>query len=322
MAETANIAKIAQIVSDEIFSVFGWKRRPHKDQNWECVVPSHRKATHPSDVVFSYDSPLENGRVYLTVDVKSYQRSVITKNKVEEALLSLSMSAECANQSEEWQDLYVDPTTNARVHGMLFVFNHDGNYDKDFTKLLSTIKQTALRIKAAYRLYVFGPKDIHYLQNIANDIVKKRGRKEIPDSEFCKFYHPDLVRARVSSNTLEAATAEMLQSPWLVLKYDARATNGKYGYLVYYRGEASSVDELKFLIDYLFRFQLVADMAQIEIRAPFADSRATALFETAKEQYAKEYFEFQEFQTRLNQISFSNIATIENCFSTIELGMD
>ena len=139
MAETANIAKIAQIVSDEIFSVFGWKRRPHKDQNWECVVPSHRKATHPSDVVFSYDSPLENGRVYLTVDVKSYQRSVITKNKVEEALLSLSMSAECANQSEEWQDLYVDPTTNARVHGMLFVFNHDGNYDKDFTKLLSTI---------------------------------------------------------------------------------------------------------------------------------------------------------------------------------------
>lgn len=157
---------------------------------------------------------------------------------------------------------------------------------------------------------------------MANDIVKKRGRKEIPDDDACKFYHPDLVRARVTSNTLDAATAEMLLSPWLVLKYDARSSSGNYGYLVYYRGDASTVDELKFLIDYLFRFQLVADMVKIEIRSPFADSRATALFQTAKEQYAKEYFEFQEFQDRLDQISFSAIQSVENCFSTIELGMD
>lgn len=322
MAETAKIAKIAEIISQEIFSVFGWKQRPHRDQNWACVVKAHKKATHPSDVVFSYDSPLEAGRVYLTVDLKSYAKDTINKDKIEAALLSLSLSTHCANQSEEFQELYLNEETNPRVHGMLFVFNHDGAYDKDFIKLLSSIKQSSLRIKAGYRLFVFGPKEIHYLQAVANDIVKKRGRKEIPDGEACKFYHPDLVRARVTSNTLEAATAEMLLSPWLVMKYDSRVVGGKHGYLVYYRGEASSSDELKFLIDYLFRFQLVADMAEIEIRAPFADARSTAYFETAKEQYAKEYFEFEEFQTRLAQIKFSSIQTVENNFSTIELGMD
>lgn len=323
MAETATIAKMADLVSKEIFTVFGWQRRPHKDQNWKCVVKSHKKKTHPSDVVFSYDSPLESGRVYLTTDLKSYAAKTLTKDKLQEALVSLSMSTECANQCEEWQNLYADPESNFRVNGLLFVYNHDGEFDREFTTVLSLVKQTSLRIKAAYRLYVFGPPEIAYLYTIANDILKKRGQRELPEAEHCKFYHPDLIRHRVTSNTLEAATAEMLLSPWQVLRYEpTAATSNVGGYIVYYRDPAKSADELKFLLDYLFRFQLVAESVRIEIRAPFADSKASAFFETAKEQYAKEYFGFPEFKKRLDQITFSSITTVHSKFSTEELGMD
>ena len=92
--------------------------------------------------------------------------------------------------------------------------------------------------------------------------------------------------------------------------------------MVYYREPAASVDELKFFIDYLFRFQLVAEAVRIEIRAPFAHMNATAFFATAKEQYAKEYFEFPEFKKRLEQITFNAITMVQTQFSTVELGMD
>lgn len=322
MAETSNIAKMASLVSKEIFSVFGWKERPHKDQNWRCVVKKHRKTTHPSDVVFSYESPLEPGRVYVNTDLKSYAKSSIQKDKIEQALISLSMSAECANQSEEWQALYADPDSNFRTHSLLFVYNHDGAYDDGFAQLANSVKASLMKVKAAYRCYLVGPQEIRYLQTIASDIMKKRGRGELPGVDACCFYHPDLVRARVRSNTLEAATLEMLTAPWLVLKYSNPDGASKEGCVVYYRESGESVDEFKFLIDYLFRYQLVEDDSSIEIRTPFADRKASALFETAKEQYAKDYFEIPEFIARLKQITFHSVPEVQTRFSDVELGMD
>lgn len=314
---------MAEEVSKGIFSIFGWDKRPHRDQNWACVVKSHKKRTHPSDAVFSYESPLEHGRVYLTTDLKSYAAATINKEKIEDALKSLSMSAECANQSEEWQQLYSDPESNYRVYGMLFIYNHDGEYDKNFSKVLALANQSIPKVKANYRMFVFGPSEITYLYNVANDILRKRGAGELPGAKHCTYYHPDLVRARVTSNTLKAATAEMLLSPWQILEFGAtEVTNNQRGYVVYYREPAASVDELKFLIDYFFRYQLVADSVRIEIRAPFADPKASSYFATAKEQYAREYFNFPEFAKRLEQITFSSIPTVLSQFSTTELGMD
>lgn len=328
MAETAAIAKMAEEVSKGIFSIFGWGRRPHHDQNWACVSGNHKsklgrkKLTHPSDVVFFYDSPLEHGRIYINTDLKSYSASTITKDNLEEALINLSMSVECANQSGEWQDIFADPESNHRVYGMLFIYNHDAEYDKNFSNLLGMVKYNLLKVKANYRIFVFGPAEIEYLFNVTNDILRKRGASELPSAKYCKFYHPDLVRSRVTSNTLKAATAEMLLSPWQILEYEAtEETNHQKGYVIYYRDSGSSVDELKFLIDYCFRYQLVADSVRIEIRAPFADSKATAHFETAKAQYAKEYFNFPEFEKRLSQITFSSISAILARFSGPELGM-
>lgn len=166
MAETATIARMAEEVSKGIFSIFGWERRPHRDQNWACVTKNHKKKTHPSDAVFSYESPLEHGKVYLTTDLKSYAAATITKDKLEEALKSLSISAECANQSEEWQQIYADTESNFRVYGMLFIYNHDGEYDKNFPSVLSLVKQSLVKVKANFRLFVFGPADITYLTTL------------------------------------------------------------------------------------------------------------------------------------------------------------
>lgn len=326
MAETADIAKMADEVSRRIFSVFGWNKRPHKDRNWPCVAPEHKKKTHPSDVVFSYDSPVEPHRIYLNTDLKSYARKSITKDALEKALKSLSLAVDCANRSEKWQELYVDPQSSFHVHGLLFIYNHDGNFDKDFDAILADVKPSLLKLKGKNRLYVFGPRQIEYLQTVASDILTSRGlegEEKLPPASKCKFFHPDLVRARVTTKTLTAATAEMLQSPWLVLQYEAPSGSADHlGYIVYYRDKCETVDELKFLLDYLFRFQLVDDHNKIEIRAPFAVKTATALFATAKEQYAKDYFDFAEFKRRLERISLRSIPETKTKFSEEEMGME
>ena len=326
VAETADIAKMAEEVSRRIFSIFGWERRPHRDRNWPCTAPEHKKKTHPSDVVFSYDSPVEPNRIFLNTDLKSYARSSITKDGVEKALQSLSLAVDCANRNEHWQQLYANPELGYHVHGLLFIYNHDGGYDKDFDNLLADVKLSLLKMKGKNRLYVFGPRQIEYLDMVAYDIQFSRGQEDegrLPPSSQCHFFHPDLVRARVTTKTLKAATAEMLLAPWLVLQYEAPSESSDHlGYLIYYREDCSSADELKFLLDYLFRFQLVGDRNKIQIRAPFAVSNATAIFETAKEQYAKDYFDFPEFKKRLERISLRSIPRVNSSFSETQMGLD
>lgn len=321
----AQIAEMANLVSDRIFKQFGWKRRPHKDQDWDCVTKRHQKPTHPSDIVFHYESPFpkEGGRIYINTDLKSYAKGTIKKEKLEEALTSLSQATECANKSQSWQDLYLDPTHNARVHGMLFIYNHDNEYDRDFVSLLKSVKVNLLKVRPDYRIYIFGPNDIEYLYNIAVDIALLRNDKLISKSELCRFYLPDMVKARVSHKEISAATPEMLKMPWQIIKYESDPGEVDLGgYLIYYRGLCESSDELKYFLDFLFRFQLVEDSSQICIRAPYAHENATAFFETAKEQYAERYFGYKDFETRLDRISLSVTGNHQATFSTKELGMD
>jgi hypothetical protein len=44
----------AEIISDDIFTEFGWNKVGPINEDWECVKKNkHHKETHPSDVVFS-----------------------------------------------------------------------------------------------------------------------------------------------------------------------------------------------------------------------------------------------------------------------------
>jgi hypothetical protein len=55
VAETANLAKMAEFLANKVFSVFGWKTTGSTNQNWPCERQvEHKRLTHPSDVVFFY----------------------------------------------------------------------------------------------------------------------------------------------------------------------------------------------------------------------------------------------------------------------------
>src|ERR1700679_3940651 len=99
MAETTNIAKMADKLSNELFGEFYWERVGPMNNNWECVDPRHKARTHPSDVVFYYDNPYALSRTYITCDLKSYAKASISLPAVNIAAARLARSLTCAEKS-------------------------------------------------------------------------------------------------------------------------------------------------------------------------------------------------------------------------------
>jgi hypothetical protein len=323
--ETAQIAAVADRLSKEIFGVFGWQRRPHRDLNFNCVIGEHKNQTHPADVVFSYGSPLEQNQIFIHTDLKSYATTSINSTKVSKAMNSLFPAVDCANASPEWCDRYGGTNENYDVHGMLFVYNHDNKYDTGWPSLLADAKILVSRLKKRHRIYVLGPPDISYLLSVADDITRQRGSedKALPFSEHCSFYYPELTRVRPSRNHNQAATLEMLTSPWTVLRYSKAGKDGNQsGSHCYYRGTGETVHEFKFLLDYLFRSGLVADGHHVSIRMANAVKDASSRFYTAVEEYWHDHHKLPEFKARLERISFAKVARVRDNFDETDLGMD
>lgn len=83
MAENANIAKMAEKLSNDLFSVFGWCGTGPMNIDWACVDQQrHGAQTHPTDAVWYYDEPYSNSRTYILADLKSYGKASITPNKI------------------------------------------------------------------------------------------------------------------------------------------------------------------------------------------------------------------------------------------------
>lgn len=81
MSETGNIEELAKIVSGDIFKWFKWKVCALKDADWKCVIDSHKKNTHPSDVVYYYDDPYSGDVIYINTDLKSYKKEVLAQQE-------------------------------------------------------------------------------------------------------------------------------------------------------------------------------------------------------------------------------------------------
>ena len=220
----SNIAKIAEYVATKLFHTFRWKLTGTTNYNWPCEKRDiHKRRTHPTDAAFYYDEPYSLYRTYVNCDLKSYARESITAGAVISAITELSKSLTCAEISEAWRDMYVDRDVNASVVGLLFVYNHDGEYDKDFDSILSSIKEDELPIPKGSRIVVLGPKQIHWLDNVHHDIVYMRGTGNLPGEDECRFYYPELVRKKVvQRGQATAATLEMLTGPWITLEYGTR----------------------------------------------------------------------------------------------------
>ncbi|WP_313050960.1 hypothetical protein [Stenotrophomonas cyclobalanopsidis] len=325
MSETKNIATMAEKVSEEIFEVFGWEKRLPTDQNWECVNELHvKKDTHPSDVVFRYKHPYFDSTIYFTTDLKSFAKDSVTKAQVKKAIASLGMSTSCANVSLPWQNLYAGPGSKNDVRGLLFIYNHDGNYSGDFDKLLAESATAKKGLSSSTIIHVIGPKRVEYLATVAHDIVRLRGKKKLPASdEKFWFFYPDLVGEPARQPRAKAATIEALSGPLIVCEYvhDNPSDAGKTGALVYYSRAGESVDEFKYILDYLFRYQLISNCEEIIIRMACASKEAPAFFQHAIDAYVADFNGLKELRERLARVKLQQITNIVKQFSEIEIGM-
>jgi len=325
MAETANIAKMAEILSKELFSEFLWEPVGPRNWNWPCEdKKNHGAKSHPSDVVFYYDEPYIATRTYVNCDLKSYAKGSINTASVRAAIESLARALTCAEKSDEWRKNYIHNHVSAEICGLLFVYNHDGEYDNDFNVLLNGVKHEKLDIPKKSKIVVFGPKDIFWLNNVRYEMVLMRGSKDLPPKEHCRFYYPHLIRKKtVQLDQAKAATLEMLTAPWIILSYRQPNLHNRRGFVIFYRRLGESVEEFLYLIDYLMLYQILDYDTDIKIKTLDAHISAPAFFGKAINQYIDEVGgERTDIKERLNSINYSQIKQVQMKFSELEIGME
>lgn len=329
MGETAAIARIAEIASDQIFSEFFWTKVGPMNMDWECQKhEAHAAQTHPSDVVFFYDEPYEETTTYVQCDLKSYAASSLGRSQVEKAIISLSNQVSCAEISSEWQARYVHKHKDFSVSGLLFVYNHDGGYDRTFSDYLDKLKIDELDTPENGKLVVLGPVEIHWLNNVSQEIVRMRGRAgadKLPAREACSFFYPQGVRrAQVRGKQQCAANLEMLTGPWIIMQYDG-VQSQKSGIVVFYRPSGETVDEFLYLIDYLRQHSLL-EQYSISIRSIDKDGTKTNNFQKARQYYIEAMGATYEgagtLSDAINSIKFSAMNNLISQFSELEIGME
>jgi hypothetical protein len=331
MAETVNISKIAEKLSDDIFPEFFWGKCAPTNENWPCKEPQKHKTkskTHPSDVVFYYDEPYYQSRTYVNCDLKSYALGTITAQNIKKAIVSLAEQVECANQSQEFHRLFVHGVGEYDVCGLLFVYNHDGEYDKDFKPLLDEVNINKLSLPSGQKMFVLGPQDIEWLDNICIEIRQMRSKKRIPDQEHCSYFYPQLeTKTNVQLGKARAATLEMLTSPLIVLRYTDYRNPEKHGCVVFYRGTGEESEEFLFIIDYLKHFQELRENNKVRIKMLNHVPDASAQFKKAVQVYIEGITEVPDGDENtlaglVRDIEYSEINRTTSSFSTIPLGMD
>lgn len=328
MAETEKIAQMAEILSGELFSEFFWKKTGTTNHNWACENQEiHKNKTHPSDVVFYYDEPYSQSRTYINCDLKSYAKGTIKKTAIRDAIISLAKQVSCAEKSTEWHKLYIHDYVTPNICGLLFVYNHDGEYDKEFSQILSNITVEELDIPAGSKIFVLGPQDIYWLDNIRYDLCILRGKSgpdKIPSGDQCKFFYPQLVRkTNVQQGKAKAARLEMLRGPWIILEFEK--DQHQKGFIIYYRRKGEEVQEFIYLIDYLRHYQVLNKNTEIQIRTLEAASIAATVFKKAVDYYIEEMTDSSQdsdFAQLVKKIKFSCMPQINSTFSEIEIGMD
>lgn len=351
--ETSALAEIANKVSKDIFKWFKWERIGLKDQNFNCVKQdrhSPRKIqqhTHPVDIVFKYDDPYLEHSVLLNTDLKSYGSNSISSANIRKALKSLAQTIDCARVSSEWRDRY-DTTGEAEIRGLLFVYNHDAEYDKSFTNYLeppkkksetpdtaeNTLIAESLPLEAGQLIHVLEPRTIAYLTTIISDVHRMHTEGSFPFKNYY-FFYPELQLHRTRVNSYKRpATIELLSGPFFVvghdevIKYDEETqTNNKTyedGYVIFYNRPGSSSYEFMYLFDVLSSYQILDGTKKLRIRvahhAPNSSIRSN--FKRAIEMYIVDW-NFDDYKKQiLEDIDLEIIEIQKSSFSQEDIGWE
>jgi hypothetical protein len=320
VAETSNIATMAEILSKDIFKWFKWTQTGSMDTNNTCVIDEHSKKEHPSDIVFHYEDPYSDNRIYLNFDLKSYGESTLSSKNFTNELNSLGMSIECAEQSPDWKENYVVHQEGHEIIGVLFIYNHDSKSDIKKTDIFKKINMDNLKIKKGQKLIVFGTEDIDYLKTVANDISSMKSNEIFHRFDDYSFHYPDLKLKRRHIDWPCAASIEYLTAPWMLMKYKNKSDISEY--VVYYRERGDSVDEFVYLIDVLSAYQLIGVDKKITVRLYNCNPKAAIYFRKATEQYLQSWGMEDSKEKALKNITASSINELLTInFNQQEIGM-
>jgi len=322
MGETANTSKLANRVSDDIFKWLKWSSKPLTDVDWECVNvekhQTHKFKKHPTDIVFYYTHPYSGKTIYINTDLKSYKSTSITETSVRNSLKSLARSIECALISPDWQEKFTDPNDDFEVSGLLFTFNYDNHYSKDFLKILQGIRLETLGIQEGQVIAVFGPETINYLINLVNDLrLVVQDNEQLGPNSY-NFFYPQLVMNKKHSLDNYAATTEAILSPYLIVEFKETC---KKQYVIYYKESGDTVDEFIYLIDILSNYQILDTKNSIEVVLYNTEcSNILIHFESAKRQYAKAWGLSLE-DSNFKNLTARLISRIQHTYNPLNEGM-
>ncbi|MEO1850046.1 MAG: hypothetical protein ABGX70_06005 [Psychrobacter sp.] len=327
MAENENTAKLAEVAATELFSEFFWDRSGPINHDWPCEDQErHSVKTHPCDVVYFYDEPYSPVRTYVHCDLKSYAKGTIRPASVKAAIESLAKQVACAEKSDAWRELHGHDHVTAEICGLLFVYNHDGEYESDFQKNLLSVDPEALALPRGSKLFVLGPKEIFWLDNVRDEIQRMRGKRpaELPSHEYCSFFHPQLIRrANLQSKRAKAATLEMLTSPMIILEHRDPRGSSRRGIIVFYSRPGDTADEFMYLIDTLRKHELLDDDTNVLIKTLSASPISSPTFQRAQQQYI-EGLNKDAMNTDLaeyvNAIKYEPMNKVKSTYSSIDLG--
>jgi len=329
VAETINTSELAEKISKDIFKHFLWQTHPKHDDNFHCHNEKHLgdgdkpKKSHPGDVVFSYDDPYLGKKVYLHTDLKSYGKASITPHKLRKAFHSLCLAVECAKESIDWRMKYsVDESEAHEVRGMLFVYNHDNNYEMAFSDAIDKVDVNNLPVGPNSTLHFLGPDDIQRLYSIGNDIIRLKQDDELP-SEYT-FYYPDKVMYHRHGDIWgQSATIESLTDPYFIIRHKRlKDSNLSKGYLIYYNRPGDNVDEFVYFLDTLSRYQMLDSDQKIRIRvtSPAASNDLKSIFQTAKNKYSKAWGFDPSREKLLNSIQIDRITSVTSTYNPGDVG--
>lgn len=349
--ETSQIAKMAEFVSKELLDWFRWERVPLPDQNFECVkakihAPRKEKHTHPVDAVFWYFDPYLGRKVYFNTDLKSYAKGSIDAGQIFPALKSLAQTIDCARVSEEWQKRYVLGEDPFEIRGLLFVYNHDADYDKSFYELLSSpvkkrgkksesaVKLETLPIQSGQTVHILEPQLISYLTTLVADAQRLHTEGTFPEKHY-EFYYPELKLHKTHGASLtRPATVEMLCGPFQIIRHEkiqkynesTKAVEDRYpeGFVIYYNRTGSSAEEFMYFFDILSSCQILDGNHKIRVRLAhnkLADD-VRSNFNRAISMYSQEWGFDEHKRARLEQIEVQTIEIAKYSFSRVNIGWE
>lgn len=321
MAETMNIGRMAEIISGDIFDHFRWSVGGPKNENYPCVEEAHSRKKHPADVVFSYAEPYEDKITHILCDLKSYAKGSIRPQDVKKAIEDLNESLTCARKNVEWNETYVFTDKPINVKGMLFIYNHDNEYDNNFFELFKKATDK-INVDRGNIISVIGPKKIIYLANICSNIERLRGRKELPEKDFCGFFYPEQpIRKIYHDPSRLPLTIEQIGGSFQIVRYsEAKEANTIGGLDVYMEDKENEFENFQHLFDYLRKYNCLQSVNKVRVFIPFSKESTQINFKKALKIYEETVDE--NFAQKLSPlINYEHMHILTPQFFSQEIGM-